>query len=331
MKISIIIPVYNGEKFIESTILSVLNQTYKDYEIIIVNDASTDLTSNVIGKYRQQIATEIINRENLGISKTVNKGIKAMKGDWFKWLSADDELKPDYLQTMVDKIKETENPKNKIFVTNYDIINQYGKELRKFTEPDINSWSQDDRNALLVSKYYGNISSSIFHKDIFKNGMFAETMRHGEDYEFWLRNCLVHDVQLVLVPEYLIRYREHPMQTTQQKKIEIMKQTEQMRDHILSQLSHEERNFYKKRAKELDKKPTSVKLRKSGRNIMIKILPKNISMKIINTYLKRKKTMCESCGMGCCAYCSMDDCTCHANPTDDISRQIHEKLKAMQK
>ena len=89
-KVSIVIPVYNTEKYLDDCIESALNQTYKEIEVIAVNDGSTDNSLEVLKKYADRI--KIISKPNGGTSSALNVGIAAMAGEWFKILGADDVL-----------------------------------------------------------------------------------------------------------------------------------------------------------------------------------------------------------------------------------------------
>ena len=99
MKISIIIPVYNAEKYLEECIRSAIEQSYRDIEVIAVDDGSTDNSLEILEKYSSKI--RIIKKKNGGTSTALNIGIEAMDGQWFKWLSADDILDNNAVQVQI--------------------------------------------------------------------------------------------------------------------------------------------------------------------------------------------------------------------------------------
>lgn len=99
--ISVIIPVYNAERYVDETIKSVLEQTYQDFEIILVNDGSTDSTKSVLQKYLHNPQIKLINQSNAGCSAAKNTGLKHAKGDWIQYLDADDLLSPDKLEAQI--------------------------------------------------------------------------------------------------------------------------------------------------------------------------------------------------------------------------------------
>lgn len=102
-QVSIIIPVYNKEKYIGKTLESVLLQTYKNVEIVVVNDGSTDGTEKIINKYAEKYPTiKAINKENGGVTNARLTGIKASKGDWIGFVDGDDYVEPEMFEALID-------------------------------------------------------------------------------------------------------------------------------------------------------------------------------------------------------------------------------------
>ena len=98
MKISIIIPAYNAAKYIKRCIISLLNQTYKNIEIIVVNDGSTDNTLDILKNYD----IKVINQENLGVSCARNNGLKNCSGDYITFVDSDDYVDKNYIEDIVN-------------------------------------------------------------------------------------------------------------------------------------------------------------------------------------------------------------------------------------
>ncbi len=211
MLVSIVIPVYNGEKYIKEAIDSALNQTYKETEILIVNDGSTDGTQEIIRIYEGGIIGFhfIEHEKNYGIAAALNTGIENTKGQFIKWLSADDVLETNAVETMMKyALQDRYNWHKSIYYSHYHIIDENGNFKGEFKEP---TRVESD----LWSFFYGNGSSSLIHRDVFKLcGLFNEDFSHSEDYEFWLRATQLYGVKLKLVPEFTLRYRNHPGQLT---------------------------------------------------------------------------------------------------------------------
>ena len=106
-EVSVIIPVYNMEQFLEDCLNSVLAQTFTDFEIVIVNDGSTDRSAAIV----EQIAAKdnrfvILHQENMGLSEARNTGIKAARGNWITFVDSDDMLAPTFLQKLLDAAKQ---------------------------------------------------------------------------------------------------------------------------------------------------------------------------------------------------------------------------------
>lgn len=115
--ISIVIPLYNKQSSIGRTIESILRQTYSNYEIIIIDDGSTDGSLEIVKKYADS-HIGIINQENAGVSVARNRGVKESKGEFISFLDADDEWKEDYLELQVKMIQDY--PDCDVFATAYE-------------------------------------------------------------------------------------------------------------------------------------------------------------------------------------------------------------------
>ena len=126
MKISIIIPVYNVEGYLVECLNSVVNQTYRDIEIIIVNDGSTDSSFSIIQQYQlQDERIKIINQENQGLSAARNAGIKKVSGEYIWFVDSDDYITIDACEKIVEKLKQN----------NYDLLIvgrfRFGKDYKE--------------------------------------------------------------------------------------------------------------------------------------------------------------------------------------------------------
>ena len=203
-KVSVIIPVYNGEQFLGEAIESALNQTYENIEVIVVDDGSTDHSMDVALEY----GVQVISKANGGTASALNAGIVSSTGEWIKWLSADDVMYPDALEKMMRVVSITPKHDSRIFYTHYTLINEYGDDIGVFTDKEY-----ADPRKTLMQFFFGNGSTSLIHINVFKKiGPFKE-LPHSEDYEFWLRAA--HDgIRHTLIPIYSIKYRSHPKQLT---------------------------------------------------------------------------------------------------------------------
>lgn len=286
--VSIIIPVYNTQDYLKECIDSALSQTYKKIQVIAVNDGSTDDSLSILKKYSDKI--EIISKENGGTASALNLGIKNMKGEWFKWLSADDLLYPSAIEELVNVAKKLTNVENIIFYSNYDIIDTDGNTIKQFIEPNYNNLDQFEFNTILLDHYIGNGTTSLIHKSALdKYGLFDETIGFQEDYELWMRYCLQYNCRLHLIPKILAKYRIHQNQLTSQKVGKSLKNAERVRQIVLGKLDHDLQEKYIKALKQYKKKkPLAIRSRKTVRDIMLKILPQSVSIKLVKIYLERK-------------------------------------------
>ena len=180
MKISVIIPTYNRRHTLERAIDSVLSQTFKPFEIIIVDDGSEDGTRNWVQEAYPSI--KYIYQPNNGVSSARNKGIISSSGSWIALLDSDDEWMPEKLEDQVIFINE--NPgslfchTNEIWIRNGVRVNQM-KKHKKYGG-DIFKYCLD---MCRISP-----SSSLIKKEVFEDvGLFDESLTVCEDYDLWLR------------------------------------------------------------------------------------------------------------------------------------------------
>lgn len=209
--VSIIIPVYNGEKFIKECVESALNQTYDSFEVIIVDDGSTDRTLDIITGID---GTNILIKSNGGTASALNTGIRNAKGNWIHWLSADDVLYPEAVEIMIKEIGLTPVNHNYIYYSNYDIIDENSDVTGEFIEPlQRNFKTKEERFQELLGNYYGNGSSTMIHKSVFEKIRFDEEIPYFEDYDFML-NAMKNGIDMKLVSKKTLKYRRHSGQLT---------------------------------------------------------------------------------------------------------------------
>ena len=216
--VSIVIPAYNASNYLAQAIESALSQTYKNIEIVVVNDGSKDNgeTERVAGQYADKI--KYIAKENGGSSSALNTGIRNMSGEWFSWLSHDDLYYPDKLQAEIDYINdllenglsEEELPRH-LFFGAADLIDGDGKIIRKESEKKLSATdrkincARGTLNLIAVPTQDGfHGCSCLVHKAAFDDvGLFDESLRLLNDMDLWFRfytsGYLVHFIPKVLV------------------------------------------------------------------------------------------------------------------------------------
>ena len=135
--VSVVIPVYNSEKYVEECIDSILNQTYDNIEIIVVDDGSEDSSLEILENFSDKI--KIFSQENQGLASSLNLGISKINGNWLKWFSPDDVMYPKTIETLVNAAKQYSE--DTILYSNWNIIDDTGNTLREFHESNYNKLS----------------------------------------------------------------------------------------------------------------------------------------------------------------------------------------------
>jgi glycosyltransferase involved in cell wall biosynthesis len=199
---SIIIPVFNKERFVAKTLKSVLSQSFTDYEIIVINDGSTDKSeAEILSITDDRIL--YISKENEGVAVARNLGIEKASADYICFLDADDFWHSDFLETMNRYIQKLPNQKvfasaieietnRKIFPAQYSFTQNNEFEI-------VNFFEASQKEAVLWT------SSVCIHKDVFKkSGVFDAHLKVSEDTDLWIRIGLHY--QVVFIWQILARY-----------------------------------------------------------------------------------------------------------------------------
>jgi glycosyltransferase involved in cell wall biosynthesis len=197
--VSVIIHTYNNEKFIVETVESVLNQTYKDYEIIIVDDGSVDGTRDALIPYMQKIRYHY--KENGGIASAKNAGVCLSQAEFVAFLDHDDLWAPDKLQLQMECFNE--NPQVGLVYAKYTSFRD-GKELRTKPEKGYSGWIFKE----LLSKSFIQTSTVVVKRECLDAvGPYDETFSLGDEYDMFLR--ISKRFQCGFVDKGLTRYRVH--------------------------------------------------------------------------------------------------------------------------
>jgi glycosyltransferase involved in cell wall biosynthesis len=204
-QVSVIIPAYNQGRFLKDAILSVLAQTHHDYEIILVDDGSTDDTRLVAGQFGDQI--HYIYQDNRGLGGARNTGIQQAQGIYLALLDSDDSWLPNFLQTMMDLADK--NPDVSVFYCGVKCMDSEGHTLPQILNSKILPASQFFKT--LVSGNFLIPSSIVMRRsEVINAGLFDQTTSelHGcEDWDLWLRLGSQH--HFLGSEECLVQYRIH--------------------------------------------------------------------------------------------------------------------------
>ena len=203
MKASVVIPVYNGHRYLREAIDSVVAQTYGNIEIIVVNDGSNDggKTRNIAKSYGSKI--RYIEQANRGVAGALNAGLSAMTGEIFCWLSHDDIYRPAKIERQVEFFKRLGRD-DVILFSNYALIDEDGRITGQVAMETVIG----DKPQLGLLRGCINGCTTFVPKKIFEEvGPFNETLRFTQDYEMWKRISARHS--FIFMPDVLVNYRTH--------------------------------------------------------------------------------------------------------------------------
>lgn len=221
--ISVIIPVYNREKYIADAVESVIRQTYPHWELIIVDDGSTDGTLDIIRSYQQDYPIRLLQtrKEASGPSHARNCGIDSAAGEWITFLDSDDVYYPDALELLIKGTSE--HPNKQVIQGFYSSVDEHLSPIRTqgidlipqthggYTLP---YGTQITWLTFLKGQFFCSLTTSLFHQSIFKSvGLLREDLTHWEDYEFFVRIFKHHPEAIIPMPIYIVKYR-HQTQST---------------------------------------------------------------------------------------------------------------------
>jgi len=284
--VSVVIPVYNSEKFLAESIESVLNQTYKNLEIIAIDDGSTDKSLEILQQFSDKIT--ILSQPNQGLAAALNVGIKKINGKWFKWFSPDDVLYPEAIETLIKKAQEL--PENTILYTNWDIINESGKKIRSFCESNYNHLSNFEYNVRLLNGQQINVNTTLIPAILFEKGCLIHELDDpvAIDYDLFLRAAILHNTKFYLITKPLVKYRVHSEQLSHKTISKTLSFLPKIRNQILNQLEKSEQDNYLIALKKYsDNKPIMKKTMEMGLKLANHFLPGEITDKLLIFYLNK--------------------------------------------
>lgn len=195
--VSIVLPVYNGEKYLALSIQSVLDQTYTDWELIIVNDCSTDTSLQIAEKYAEQDARIhiISNAENKRVARSLNIGFEQAKGQYFTWTSDDNLYGSQALEKMVGYLER--HPESSFVHADMDFIDKDGNIIANTSNSCHNIYLCNCVHACFM--YRRKVVDTI--------GEYNPDVLYVDDYDYWLRISLKYELHHI--PEILYQYRCH--------------------------------------------------------------------------------------------------------------------------
>lgn len=180
-KVSVLMPVYNAEKYLRQAIDSIVQQSYKDWEFVIVNDGSIDSTEDIIKSYDDKRICYFQNEKNLGVIKTLNKGIDFCQGEYIARMDADDTVHPDRLKDQVKFLDA--HPDYVMCGTDGFVVDNDNNRIGKLR---MIPFDEGIRIKLLFSNPFAHPSVMI-RRSILQEERYSEEWKHVEDQELWTR------------------------------------------------------------------------------------------------------------------------------------------------
>lgn len=205
--VSIVIPVYNGSNFMRIAIDSALNQTYKNIEVIVVNDGSVDSTDAIARSYGARI--RYFSKTNGGVSSALNVAISNMKGQYFSWLSHDDVYYHEKIEKQISFVTKSEN--RTVVYSGSDLIDRKGNVIKQGM--GTKSFEKPLVFQLLHDRFIGGCSLLIPKLAFDEVGMFDEELKAIQDYDMWFR-MIKSNFEFKCLPIVTGATRIHSQQTS---------------------------------------------------------------------------------------------------------------------
>ncbi|WP_250720279.1 glycosyltransferase family 2 protein [Bacteroides fragilis] len=200
--VSIITPVYNVERYLSKCIESILNQTYANFELLLINDGSEDSSGYLCDTYASKdVRIKVFHQKNAGVSFARNVGLGAVKGDWVTFVDADDWIEPFFLEEFLKAVTEKDIDMV-VYASYFDCKEQFTKRKYVLASDAIN-------NLLSFRGFPTSLCLTMYSKKIIKDNCLSLEIHHWEDFEFQYRMLLnTVKVGVILRPAYHYLMRE---------------------------------------------------------------------------------------------------------------------------
>lgn len=228
-KVSVCIPTYNRANYLVNSVNSVLSQTYKDFELIICDDGSTDETPTVVSQWDDSRIRYIRHENNIGRSKNMRSGFDAAQGNYFIKFDDDDALTPEFLEKTV-AVLDVE-PTVDFVCTNHWVIDKNGNRVESATKENAAKWGKDKLKPGIIPdlmrqtfQYQSlQVGSTLFRRACLQDVDYMRPEADGcEDFDLLVRLAIAQK-QGYFLPEYLMEYRFHGGQTSLRQNLHFLK------------------------------------------------------------------------------------------------------------
>lgn len=201
--ISVVLPTYNQAEYLPQALDGILNQTCRDYELIVVNDGSTDDTPRILDEYQQGYDFTVIHQENQKLPRALNTGFRMARGQYLTWTSSDNVMLPHMLEMLADALDCY--PQVGLVYADWEVIDEHGQVIGVVQTLDF------DRYLLMRVNY---INACFLYRRACQDavGLYDPEYIYAEDWEYWLR--ISSSFEMMRVPQVLYQYRIHDSSLT---------------------------------------------------------------------------------------------------------------------
>jgi glycosyltransferase involved in cell wall biosynthesis len=224
MLVSVLMPVYNGENYLSEAVESILNQTFRDFELIIIDDGSTDRTAEILAEYeRRDMRVRLYSQARKGLIATLNRGIELSRGRYIARMDADDVSYPTRLEKQVAFLEAHLN----VGVCGTWRVITGGRVIRTPVQDGV------IRSYLIFDTLLAR-PTVMMRKTLFETGIRYPAYEHAEDFGLWVQ--LADHTHFANLPEVLLYYRSHPGQVARKNRAQQMEAAGRVREAQLRRL-----------------------------------------------------------------------------------------------
>lgn len=210
-KVSVLMSVYNAKRYVGEAVASILSQTFADFEFIVIDDGSTDGTGEILRGFHDKRILLVKNEENIGLTKSLNKGLQLTRGEYIARLDADDVSMPERLEKQVRFLDA--HPDVGLVATAVAYVGPDGEELgvQRIRRKDF-------YQALVDMDFIWEHSAALFRAACMKTvGLYREEFEYAQDYDLWLR--IAEEFDLMVLNEPLVKLRLRPESISATKRV----------------------------------------------------------------------------------------------------------------
>lgn len=214
--VTVLMPVYNGEKYVRHAIESILGQTYDDFEFVIVDDGSTDRTIAIVRSFDDPRIVLLSNEANLGIVESLNRGIRIAQGTYICRMDADDIAMPNRVERQVRYLEE--HPEVAAVGSNTLLVDEQGCEIGQEDYPHL---PQEVHKTILTHNPFAHATMMVRRSILENCGTYDKRFLYNEDYDLWLR--IASRSLMANLREPLVKRRLHSESISSAREIDLVR------------------------------------------------------------------------------------------------------------